>query len=114
MYVFIFILWSKIEVIEAQWTEWTMCTVGSKSRDRTLQDGCLIDECETVTEECIPQGKGVTFPVATFIVFLIHGISSFCTLQHFLFHKTYILWTGHFAMFWIDTLVIYSDFSRTF
>ena len=53
-----------------------MCTVGSKSRDRTLQDGCLIDECETVTEECIPQGKGVTFPVATFIVFLIQGISS--------------------------------------
>ena len=58
---YVFILWSKIEVIEAQWTEWTMCTVGSKSRDRTLQDGCLIDECETVTEECIPQGKGVTY-----------------------------------------------------
>ena len=46
-----------------------MCTVGAKSRDRTLQDGCLIDECETVTEECIPQGKGLTFSVATFIVF---------------------------------------------
>ena len=58
---YVFILWSKIEAIEAQWTEWTMCTVGSKSRDRTLQDGCLIDECETVTEECIPQGKGVTY-----------------------------------------------------
>jgi hypothetical protein len=95
-----------LEAIEAHWTEWTMCTVGAKSRDRTLQDGCLIDECETVTEECIPQGKDVTFPVATFILFLIHGMNSFGTLQHYLFHKTYILWTGYFAMFWIDTLVV--------
>ena len=77
-----FYLWSKIEAIEAHWTEWTMCTVGAKSRDRTLQDGCLIDECETVTEECIPQGENIYsyYFYSTYTFF--YGIYRFATLQH--------------------------------
>ena len=89
-----------------------MCTVGSKSRDRTLQDGCLIDECETVTEECIPQGKGVTFPVATFIVHIFDPWD-----QKFLYFKTLFVSQDLNFMDGIFCSVLdrhSCDFSRTF
>ena len=56
IYLYIYV---EEEAIETQWMEWSLCSPEAKSRDRTLQDGCLIDDCETLTEECIPQGKSI-------------------------------------------------------
>ena len=46
------------KTVGPQWTEWSQCATDTKTRTKRFEmDQCAEQDCESVIEDCVPQGE---------------------------------------------------------